>query len=412
MSPAYLERLFRPRSVAVVGANNRPQRVGSVIMRNLLAGGFEGPIMPVNPRYEAVAGILTYPDVSSLPRTPDLAVITRAGVPVAYVPVERVPVNEIVKKKGKRKTDGEIVIANSITQGHFRVLTGFEKSDQPAHSDGSAGGGRHANHSERARQNQNVAQHYDVISIDVHNDGVKIRLPRNGGDLNRLLGTREDGRPHLICVDAGSSDGSLSLSLGIVQSWAEANADAYLTTISSNYFRPSDAMLRWAAALPNLWVGATVSGWFSEAESEARWAGIERLMAFDVPTVIWITTHPSWDNESIVRRAKKLVGSDRIIEAPYLDGDHAQRLPLLGVNALGACGDARYDGKGRRAIVVSGGPGDVPQYAVETEDGTLGKPYGTVRPQCRGCSLKCGFNPLFGATEDAEDETGEREAAA
>src|SRR5512138_3986521 len=75
MSAVHLERLFRPRSVAVVGANNKPGRVGGVILRNLLAGGFDGPIMPVNPRYEAVAGVLTYPDVGSLPRTPDLAIL-------------------------------------------------------------------------------------------------------------------------------------------------------------------------------------------------------------------------------------------------------------------------------------------------------------------------------------------------
>src|SRR5512135_3294769 len=66
MSTGHLHRMFRPHSVAVIGANNRPQRVGNVIMRNLLAGGFDGPIMPVNPRHQSVAGVLTYPDVASL----------------------------------------------------------------------------------------------------------------------------------------------------------------------------------------------------------------------------------------------------------------------------------------------------------------------------------------------------------
>jgi acetyltransferase len=104
MSPAFLERLFRPRSVAVVGANNRPQRVGSVVMRNLLAGGFEGPIMPVNPRYPAVAGVLTYPDVASLPRTPDLAVIC---TPPAAVP-------DVVDQLGARGTKAAIVVARGL----------------------------------------------------------------------------------------------------------------------------------------------------------------------------------------------------------------------------------------------------------------------------------------------------------
>ncbi len=51
-----LEHLFEPRSIAVFGASNTPHRVGNVIMRNLLEGGFSGPIMPVNPKYRAVAG--------------------------------------------------------------------------------------------------------------------------------------------------------------------------------------------------------------------------------------------------------------------------------------------------------------------------------------------------------------------
>src|SRR5512141_937935 len=104
MNFVYLERMFRPRSVAVVGANNRPQRVGNVIMRNLLASGFDGPIMPVNPRYDAVAGVLTYPDVASLPRTPDLAILC--------TPAETVP--DIVDELGARGTRAAIVVARGL----------------------------------------------------------------------------------------------------------------------------------------------------------------------------------------------------------------------------------------------------------------------------------------------------------
>jgi hypothetical protein len=82
MSVRNLEYLFRPGSVAVIGASNRPQRVGTVLMRNLLEGGFEGPIMPVNPKYASVAGVLAYPDIASLPMTPDLAVICTPAVTV------------------------------------------------------------------------------------------------------------------------------------------------------------------------------------------------------------------------------------------------------------------------------------------------------------------------------------------
>ena len=104
MSTSSLERLFRPRSVAVVGANNKPHRVGNAIMRNLLTGGFEGPIMPVNPRYEAVAGVLTYPDVASLPRTPDLAILC--------TPPDTVP--DLVDELGARGTRAVVVGARGL----------------------------------------------------------------------------------------------------------------------------------------------------------------------------------------------------------------------------------------------------------------------------------------------------------
>jgi acetyltransferase len=75
MSTRNFDALFNPQSVALIGASNRPRSVGATVMQNLLAGGFAGPILPVNPKHKAVAGVLAYPDVASLPLTPDLAVI-------------------------------------------------------------------------------------------------------------------------------------------------------------------------------------------------------------------------------------------------------------------------------------------------------------------------------------------------
>ncbi|MBK9120878.1 MAG: bifunctional acetate--CoA ligase family protein/GNAT family N-acetyltransferase [Phycisphaerales bacterium] len=75
MSVRNLEFLFQPSAIAVLGASNAPLSIGGLVLRNLLRSGFDGPIMPVNPKYEAVAGVLAYPDVASLPVTPDLAVV-------------------------------------------------------------------------------------------------------------------------------------------------------------------------------------------------------------------------------------------------------------------------------------------------------------------------------------------------
>ncbi|MGB7802512.1 bifunctional acetate--CoA ligase family protein/GNAT family N-acetyltransferase [Buttiauxella sp.] len=75
MSQRGLEALLRPKSIAVIGASAKTDRAGYLMMRNLLAGGFNGPVMPVTPSHKAVCGVLAWPDISSLPFPPDLAVI-------------------------------------------------------------------------------------------------------------------------------------------------------------------------------------------------------------------------------------------------------------------------------------------------------------------------------------------------
>ncbi|MCL1059186.1 acetate--CoA ligase family protein [Shewanella gelidimarina] len=79
MSQRTLHNLFKPKSVAIIGASNDPKRAGNVLMKNLLSGGFSGPIMPVTPKYEAVMGVLAYPNIQALPLKPDLAIICTAA---------------------------------------------------------------------------------------------------------------------------------------------------------------------------------------------------------------------------------------------------------------------------------------------------------------------------------------------
>jgi acetyltransferase len=83
MTTRNLEALFRPRAIALIGASNRPASVGQVLARNLLESGFEGPVMPVNPRAAAVCSALAYRSIGELPTAPDLAVI---ATPAPSVP--------------------------------------------------------------------------------------------------------------------------------------------------------------------------------------------------------------------------------------------------------------------------------------------------------------------------------------
>src|SRR3712207_8233793 len=70
-----LDAIFRPESVAVIGATERPGSVGRTIMWILISNPFGGTVFPVNDRRSSVLGIKTYPSVSEVPARVDLAVI-------------------------------------------------------------------------------------------------------------------------------------------------------------------------------------------------------------------------------------------------------------------------------------------------------------------------------------------------
>ena len=74
-----LDKIFRPKRIALIGVSNNPDSVAGIALKNLVSGGFQGVVYPINPKYEAVMGITCYPDVKSVPKTPDLVVIATSG---------------------------------------------------------------------------------------------------------------------------------------------------------------------------------------------------------------------------------------------------------------------------------------------------------------------------------------------
>lgn len=105
MKPSGLDRLFKPQSIAVIGASTDPQKAGHVVIRHLLAGQFKGPILPVSPHNKAIAGVLAYPDIDSLPLAPDLAIVC----------TRRERVLTLIKALGKRGTGAAIILAADFT---------------------------------------------------------------------------------------------------------------------------------------------------------------------------------------------------------------------------------------------------------------------------------------------------------
>ena len=77
-----LEKLLTPRSVAVLGASRSAGKVGHEVLANLVRGGFEGAIYPVNPGADEILGLRCYPDISSVGEPVDLCLV---ALPVSKV---------------------------------------------------------------------------------------------------------------------------------------------------------------------------------------------------------------------------------------------------------------------------------------------------------------------------------------
>src|SRR5436309_1709804 len=77
-----LTPLLAPRAIAVIGAGRSPHGIGHAVLEGLSAGGFTGPVYPVNPNATEVAGVPAYPSVSAIGRPVDLAIV---AVPAAAV---------------------------------------------------------------------------------------------------------------------------------------------------------------------------------------------------------------------------------------------------------------------------------------------------------------------------------------
>ena len=118
MSIRNLDRMFGPRSIAVIGATDKPHSVGAALMANMLRAGFSGPIVPVNPRAQAVHGIMAYADIAAMPIIPDLAVIA--------TPPDAVP--GLIDQLGRRGTRAAVVLTAGFAEGE--VAKGRERADE------------------------------------------------------------------------------------------------------------------------------------------------------------------------------------------------------------------------------------------------------------------------------------------
>ncbi|MCX4164180.1 MULTISPECIES: GNAT family N-acetyltransferase [Paraburkholderia] len=112
MTVRNLDALFRPQSVAVIGASQRPGSVGAMVWTRLLQGGFKGPLWPVNPKLDTLDGYPVAADAGDLPDAPTVALLC---TPPATWP-------GIVHRLGGLGTRAAIIVGEARSEADRRAV--------------------------------------------------------------------------------------------------------------------------------------------------------------------------------------------------------------------------------------------------------------------------------------------------
>ncbi len=109
-----VESIMNPKSIAVIGASNRPGSVGNAVFSNILNAGFSGVLYPVNPKAASIMSVKAYPSLSAIPDPVDLIIIV---VPGQFVP-------SIIEEAGEKGVKSAIVISAGFKEvgGEGRAL--------------------------------------------------------------------------------------------------------------------------------------------------------------------------------------------------------------------------------------------------------------------------------------------------
>jgi acyl-CoA synthetase (NDP forming) len=103
-----LDRIFRARSVALIGVSSNPHKLNGAPLGILRATEFAGTIYPVNPKYDSIAGLKCYAKVEDLPVAPDVAVV--------FTPASDVP--PVIDACGRKGIRAAVVISSGFEEEH------------------------------------------------------------------------------------------------------------------------------------------------------------------------------------------------------------------------------------------------------------------------------------------------------
>jgi len=96
-----LDKIFKPKSIAVIGASNVVGKPGYNIFRNLIGSGYSGVVFPINPKNESIQGVQAYKSIDDLPQPVDLAIIATPSKIVL----------DVVEQCGKKGIKGILIIS-------------------------------------------------------------------------------------------------------------------------------------------------------------------------------------------------------------------------------------------------------------------------------------------------------------
>ncbi len=103
---ASIERLFRPRSVAVIGASNTEGTIGNALISNLLKEGFTGQLFPVNPKHSEICSLPAYGALADIPAEVDMAVV---AVPAAQV-------SQVIRQCADKRVYSAVIISAGFSE--------------------------------------------------------------------------------------------------------------------------------------------------------------------------------------------------------------------------------------------------------------------------------------------------------
>jgi acetyltransferase len=105
-SVSQLDGILRPKSVAVIGASTSPDKLGHEILKNILDGGYQGAVYPINPKADTILDLPCHTNVKELQEPPDLAVLI---IPARFVP-------QAIQDCGEKGVKGAVIITGGFSE--------------------------------------------------------------------------------------------------------------------------------------------------------------------------------------------------------------------------------------------------------------------------------------------------------